>query len=73
VRYLLFADETVLTAPIEGSRAFVDAFVRSAVRDSRGRSLRDFDLKTRMFQYRCSYLIYSQQFDGLPPEAANRC
>jgi hypothetical protein len=69
VRYLLFADETALTAPIEGGRAFAEAFARAAVRDGRGRSLRDFDLKSRMFRYRCSYLIHSPQFDGLPAQA----
>ena len=38
-------------------------------RDSRGRSLRDFDLTHHLFKYRCSYLIYSAQFDALPREA----
>ena len=32
------------------------------------RSLRDFDLKTRMFRYPCSYLIYSPAFEALPNE-----
>ena len=27
------------------------------------------DLKHRLFKYPCSYLIYSDQFDGLPCEA----
>ena len=35
-------------------------------RDSRGRSLRDLDLQTRLFKYPCSYLIYSAAFDALP-------
>jgi hypothetical protein len=69
VRYLVFADEAALTAPVQGSRAFADAFARGAVRDARGRSLRDFDLESRLFRYRCSYLIYTPQFDGLPAEA----
>ena len=34
---------------------------------SRGRSLRQLDLRQRMFQYPCSYLIYSPSFDQLPP------
>ena len=34
--------------------------------DRRGRSLRDLDLQTRLFQYPCSYLIYSPSFDRLP-------
>ena len=36
--------------------------------DVAGRSLRDFDLTTRLFKYPCSFLIYSPQFDGLPDE-----
>ena len=36
------------------------------------RSLRDFDLKTRLFRYPCSYLIHSPSFDGLPPELLER-
>ena len=38
-------------------------------RDGKGRSLRDFDLTKRLFKYPCSYLIYSEAFDGLPPTA----
>jgi hypothetical protein len=36
------------------------------VRDSKGRSLRDFDLRTRIFKHPCSYLIYSPAFDAMP-------
>ena len=32
----------------------------------RGRSLRDFDLSTRLYKYPCSSLIYSEAFDSLP-------
>ena len=35
--------------------------------DPQGRSLRDFDLQTRIFKYPCSFLIYSPAFDQLPP------
>ena len=38
-------------------------------RDSRGRSLRDLDLQTRLFRYPCSYLIYSDSITALPAEA----
>src|SRR5436305_826062 len=38
-------------------------------RDPQGRSLRDFDLRSRLFRYPCSYLVYTTAFDGLPPEA----
>ena len=35
---------------------------------AQGRALRDLDLKTRLFRYRCSPLIYSASFRGFPPE-----
>jgi hypothetical protein len=31
--------------------------------------LRDFDLRTRIFKYPCSYLIYNEAFDSLPAQA----
>ncbi|HEX7859619.1 MAG TPA: hypothetical protein VF773_04790 [Verrucomicrobiae bacterium] len=66
VRYLLFADEAPLTAKVSGSSSFQRDFEKLAVRDSKGRSLRDFDLAVRMFKYPCSYLIYSEAFNALP-------
>ena len=72
VEYLLFADEAQLTAPVRGTSAFADVFAKQGPRDSKGRSLRDFDLQTRLFRYPCSYLIYSEAFDNLPPAARDR-
>jgi hypothetical protein len=69
VKYMLFAGETALTHPIEGTSTFAADFAKRGPRDSRGRSLREFDLKTRLLRYPCSYLIYSSAFDGLPSEA----
>ena len=66
VKYLLFAEETQLTSPIDGTSSFRRDFSKQGPRDDRGRSLRDFDLRTRLFKYPCSYLIYSQSFDALP-------
>lgn len=68
VRGLLCVDEAPLTEPIQGTSDFAKQFARSGPRTSQGRSLRDLDLKTRLFQYPCSYLIYSAAFDGLPRE-----
>jgi hypothetical protein len=42
-------------------------FTARGPRDPSGRSLRDFDLTTRMFKYPLSYLIYSNAFNALPP------
>jgi hypothetical protein len=66
VRYLLFADEVPLPGPIRGTSTFVETFSRRGPRDSKGRSLRDFDLETRLFRYPLSYTIESEAFDALP-------
>jgi hypothetical protein len=68
VKYLLFSGEPKLTAPIRGTSAFSDEFMARGPRDAQGRSLRDFDLQTRLFKYPCSYLIYSPTFAALPGE-----
>jgi len=73
LRYLLFVNEASLSASgsdrIEGSSTYATEFAARGIRDSKGRSLRDFDLKTRIFRYPCSYLIYSASFDALPEPA----
>jgi len=66
LRYLLFTEETPLTAPVHGAAEYVAQFAAQGVRDSKGRSLRDLDMQTRMFKYPCSFLIYSDAFDNLP-------
>lgn len=68
VSYLLFRDEIELTDPIQGTSSFAADFAKRGRRDSKGRSLRDLDLKTRLFRYPCSYLIESRAFDSLPRE-----
>ena len=69
LRYLLFANEAPLESPVKGDSTFVAEFAERGPRDPRGRSLRDFDLHTRIFKYPCSYLIYSEAFDALPEPA----
>ncbi|MFK7769684.1 MAG: hypothetical protein AB8B55_20920 [Mariniblastus sp.] len=68
VEHLLMCDEFPLTSPVAGSGNFSNEFATRGKRDSQGRSLRDFDLRTRMFKYPCSFLIYSESFAGLPDE-----
>ncbi|MCA9167267.1 MAG: hypothetical protein KDB23_06345 [Planctomycetales bacterium] len=67
LEYLLFRDEFALTAKINPSSDFAAQFQQLGPRDSKGRSLRDLDLETRLFRYPCSYLIYSPSFAALPP------
>jgi hypothetical protein len=64
---LLFADEAIITETIAGSSEFAQEFSSRGPHDGRARSLRNFDLKSRLFRYPCSYLIYSPSFDGLHP------
>jgi hypothetical protein len=64
--YMLFDDAKPLRDPIQGVSNFTKTFPRRGPRDSHGRSLRDFDLTTRLFRYPVSYMIYSKEFDALP-------
>jgi hypothetical protein len=68
--YMLFVDEARLPAGgIEGSSGFAEKFAGSGPRDSKGRSLRDLDLKTPLQKYPLSYMIYSPQFQAMPDAA----
>jgi hypothetical protein len=69
VRYLLFTNEAPLKEPVAGTAGFAEQFAARGPRDAHGRSLRDFDLRTRIFRYPCSYLIYSEAFDAIPGPA----
>lgn len=65
--YVLFREEAALPqSGIFPDPVFLRDFVRSAVRSKDGRSLRDVDLQTRMFKYRCSYMVYTKGFKALP-------
>ncbi|MEM7697300.1 MAG: hypothetical protein AAF236_02720 [Verrucomicrobiota bacterium] len=67
VRYLLFADEAKF--PDGGIRVdpqYRDDFLADRKQASNGISLKDLDLETRLFQHRCSYLIYSDVFQATP-------
>jgi hypothetical protein len=68
LKYLLFTEEAALTGPVQGGTEFADSFQAKGRKDTQGRSLRQFDLQTRLFKYPCSYVIYSEAFDQLPPE-----
>jgi hypothetical protein len=72
VAYMLFTDEPRLKEAIEGVSTFTKTFPQRGPRDSHGRSLRDFDLHTRLFRYPLSYMIYSPQFDALPDDIRQR-
>jgi hypothetical protein len=66
---MLLLDETPLAGPVKGSSGYAEWFAAQGPRDSKGRSLRELDLRTRLFRYPCSFLIYSEPFEGLPAAA----
>ena len=66
LKYMLFSDETKLTSTIKGTSNFTVEFSKNSPHDSKKRSLKQFDLTTRLFKYPCSYEIYSKAFDSLP-------
>ena len=66
---LLCRDEATWPAGgIQGDGVFAPAYAKTRKPDAKGRSLRDLDLQTRLFRYRCSPLIYSESFATLPKE-----
>lgn len=56
---LLFVDEAPLPGPVHGDSDFAANFAAKG-------PLREFDLKTHLMRFRCSYMIYSDTFDALP-------
>lgn len=66
LKYLLFCDEELLTDRLTGTSTFAADFTARGPRDGKSRSLRDLDLRKRMFRYPLSYLVYSPAFDNLP-------
>ncbi len=69
VDYLLFVDEAPLLGSVSGTAGFAERFAALGPRDGRGRSLREFDLRRRLFKYPCSYLVYGDAFAALPAMA----
>ena len=70
--YMTFADEVPLPGLVSGGSGFTADFAGRGPRDNQGRSLRTFDLKTRLFRYPLSYMIYSGAFDTLKPDIRDK-
>jgi len=66
---MLFVDAAPYTDTIRGNSGFDVWFQKQGPTDPQGRSLRELDLKTRLFRYPLSYLVYSSAFDALPDYA----
>lgn len=72
IGYMLFTGEAPLKEPVEGVSSFTRTFPQRGPRDRHGRSVRDFDLRTRLFRYPLSYMVYSPAFEGLPEAVRGR-
>jgi hypothetical protein len=71
IAYMLFTDEAPLREAVRGVSTFSATFGQRGPFDRRGRSLREFDLSTRLFRYPLTYMIYSEQFQSLPARATD--
>lgn len=69
VDYMLFVDEAVLPGPVSGPTGFSRLFQSRGPTDAKGRSLRTLNLTTRLLEYPCSFLVYSESFTALPDAA----
>ena len=67
VNYMLFLNEAPLTDEIKPSTRFDKVFADRGPASKRRRSLRALNLKSRLFEYPCSYMIYSHAFETLEP------
>ena len=66
VNYLFFKDETDLGDGVEGDPGFQKAFMKRFPKSKDGESLAEFRLYGRIFKNRCSYMVYSEAFKGMP-------
>jgi hypothetical protein len=64
--YLLFAGEAPAPVPLTPRPGFAARLERITPKDRQGRSFGQLLLTTRLFRYPCSYMVYSEAFDGLP-------
>ena len=72
VTYMTFGNEEPLPGPIAGDSGFAADFAKRGPSDSKGRSLRSFDLATRLFRYPLSYMVYSTAFGALKPDIRDK-
>jgi hypothetical protein len=65
--YLLFAGEAPPLTPLTPRPGFAASLESKIPKDHRGRSFGQLNMDTRLLRYPCSYMVYSEAFDGLPP------
>lgn len=72
-RYAMFADEAKFPAKgMVGDPAYVTDFLRDRKTSKSGLSLKDLDMKTRIFKHRCSYMLYTDSWKAAPKELKER-
>src|SRR5262249_46428235 len=64
--YLLFVGEVPPSVALMANGGFAKSLEARAPKDRQGRSLGQLDLVNRLMRYPCSYMVYSNAFDGLP-------
>ena len=64
--YFLFASEAPLQIPLTARAGFAEHLQARIPKDRLGRSFAQLELVDRLLRYPCSYMIYSEAFDGLP-------
>ena len=69
---LLMVGQLEFSEPVSGTSGFAKEFADGGPSDSSGRSLRQLNLRTQLFEYPCSYLIHSDSFDQLPKPLLDR-
>jgi hypothetical protein len=73
VDWFLFTGEADMGADgVSGSEIFQQQFAAAIPRARHGDSLADFQLNSRLFKNRCSYMIYSEAFSTLPDTVKKR-
>jgi hypothetical protein len=65
--YLLFAGEAPPLSELTPRQGFAASLAARAPKDQLGRSLAQLDLVDRLLRYPCSFMVYSEAFEGLPP------
>ena len=66
IETMFFSGAAPFEDPIQGTTTFASEFAAAGKRDSKGRSLKDLDLKTRLMKYPLSYIVYTDSFKKMP-------
>jgi hypothetical protein len=64
--YLLFVNEASLPVRLTPRPGLAEQLSARTPHDHQARSFAQFDLEKRLLRYPCSYMVYSEAFDGLP-------